>query len=145
MAARQFFRQLLEHWRHTRKPGSNADNQRTSRSSAMPWEAARLSGVDPALLADPLYKTWLSLSAREQQVAALTCLYYTNGEMALTLCLSIETVREYVRNAVRKFGVRSKDELRELLGHWDFTEWAEPHRPRWIRKQTGEKAPIRSQ
>lgn len=66
---------------------------------------------------------WQSLTPREQQVAALTCLGFTNRQIAVRLVLSPETVKTHMRNALRKFGVRSKVELRRLLADWDFNDW----------------------
>jgi len=66
---------------------------------------------------------WEALSPREQQVVALTCLNYTNRQIAERLTLSPETVKSHLRNAQRKFGVGSKAELRLLLFGWDFSQW----------------------
>lgn len=66
---------------------------------------------------------WRLLSAREQQVAALVCLDYTNREIANRLVISTETVKSHVRAVLRKFRVHSKRELRRALAEWDFSEW----------------------
>ncbi len=66
---------------------------------------------------------WRELSLREQQVAALTCLNYTNRQMAARLHLSPETVKTHVRNMLKKFNLRSKVELRHALADWDFSAW----------------------
>jgi two-component system response regulator NreC len=66
---------------------------------------------------------WRSLSAREQQVAALVCLGYTNRQIAARLVLSQETVRSHVRNVLVKFALHSKAELRRALADWDFSAW----------------------
>jgi DNA-binding CsgD family transcriptional regulator len=68
---------------------------------------------------------WQELSPREQQVAALTCLNYTNRQMAQRLQISPETVKTHVRNMLRKFGLRSKNQLRKALADWDFSSWEE--------------------
>ena len=70
-----------------------------------------------------VWRQWRSLSAREQQVAAMTCLGYTNLQIAARLFLSVETVRSYSRNMQRKFNVNSKADLRVLLADWDFSAW----------------------
>jgi DNA-binding CsgD family transcriptional regulator len=72
---------------------------------------------------DDLWQRWQLLSAREQQVTALTCLDYTNPQIAALLGLSVETVRSYTRNVQHKFNVNSKTALRVQLADWDFSAW----------------------
>ena len=55
------------------------------------------------------------LTPRERQVAHLTAIGRTNGQIAQELYISQETVKTHVRNALIKFRVRSKSELRLLL------------------------------
>lgn len=66
---------------------------------------------------------WQELSRREQEVVALTCLGYTNRQIAVRLSISSETVKTHVRNALRKFGMHRKSELWKTLEHWDFSAW----------------------
>lgn len=75
--------------------------------------------------ADENLARWRSLSPREQQVAALACLNYTNRQIAALLVISPETVKTHVRNVLRKFGLHSKGELRQALSDWDFSAWRE--------------------
>lgn len=75
-----------------------------------------------ALDAD-LWRRWQSLSPREQQIAALTCLGYTNPQIAARLGLAVETVRTHTRNVQYKFNVNSKADLRLLLSAWDFSNF----------------------
>ena len=66
---------------------------------------------------------WWTLTAREQQVAALICQDYTNALIAERLRLSPETVRTHVRNVLRKFGLRNRRELYFVLvleAGWEF-------------------------
>ncbi len=74
-------------------------------------------------IAEVNLRVWRSLSTREQQVVALICLNYTNSQIAARLVLSPETVKTHVRNALRKFGVHSRLELRQRLAEWDFSAW----------------------
>ena len=74
-------------------------------------------------LAQDTWQRWLSLSPREQQVAALACLDFTNRQIAARLVVSVDTVHSHMRSALRKFDVHSKAELRRLLAGWDFTAW----------------------
>ena len=66
---------------------------------------------------------WRSLSPREQQVAALVCLNYTNRQIAVRLHISPETVKTHVRNLLAKFDLHAKAELSQLLADWDFSAW----------------------
>ncbi len=70
-------------------------------------------------------RRWHELTPREQEVSALTCLNMTNVEIAKCLTISPETVKTHVRNVLAKFNLRSKSELRQVLGDWDFSAWAE--------------------
>ena len=69
-------------------------------------------------------KTWKSLTPREKEITALACLSFTNKEIADQLIISPATVKTHLRNAKRKFGLRSKLELRKILSDWDFSQWA---------------------
>ncbi len=66
---------------------------------------------------------WESLSPREQDVTALSCLGFTNRQIAARLSLSPETIKTHVRNVLSKFGINSKSELRHILAGWDFSAW----------------------
>lgn len=68
-------------------------------------------------------KCWRSLSNREQQIAALTCLNYTNRQIAARLGIAPTTVATHVRNLLYKFDLHSKIELRQALSDWDFSAW----------------------
>jgi DNA-binding CsgD family transcriptional regulator len=70
-----------------------------------------------------MYRRWQSLSPREQDVTALTCRGYTNRQIAARLGVSEETVKTHVRNALVKFNLHGKGELRMALGEWDFSKW----------------------
>jgi DNA-binding CsgD family transcriptional regulator len=69
------------------------------------------------------FQRWQSLSPREQQVAALVCLNYTNRQIGLRLSISPETVKSHVRNLLAKFDLHAKAELSQLLADWDFSAW----------------------
>ena len=66
---------------------------------------------------------WHELTPREQQVAALACLGYTNHEIGQCLTISVNTVRTHVRNVLEKFQTASKAELRLVLAEWNFDDW----------------------
>ncbi|UCF27512.1 MAG: response regulator transcription factor [Chloroflexota bacterium] len=72
---------------------------------------------------DVLVTRWRFLSPREQQVAALTCLNFTNRQIAARLMITPETAKTHVRNVLRKFDLHSKAELRRALADWDFSAW----------------------
>jgi len=69
------------------------------------------------------WQRWKSLSPREQEVAAFTCLGYTNRQMAFQLKLAPDTIKGYVRQVLIKFQLHSKAELRLHLKGWDFSQW----------------------
>jgi DNA-binding CsgD family transcriptional regulator len=73
--------------------------------------------------ADSIWERWNSLTARERDVAALSCLGYTNQQMGECLGISVQTVKTHVRNVLYKFDLHSKTELRLALSEWDFSAW----------------------
>jgi len=80
-------------------------------------------------ISQDLWNRWQSLSPREQHVAALTCMGYTNGEIGAALGVSIPTVKTHIRNILSKFQLHAKNELRMALQDWDFREWDRtPHK-----------------
>ena len=72
---------------------------------------------------DELYQRWILLSPREQDVTALTCLRFTNPQIAARLGLSKETVKTYLQKVLNKFGLQSKADLRVMFANWDFSAW----------------------
>jgi DNA-binding CsgD family transcriptional regulator len=69
---------------------------------------------------------WGLLSAREQQVTALTCMGYRSYEIAGALGVSYETVRTHSKHIYAKFGLGRK-ELRLALREWNFEAWWANH------------------
>ena len=86
-------------------------------SELMAYALARRLANESSLTA------WEALSPREQQVAALACLGYTNRQIASRLVLSPDTVKSHVRSILRKFNIHSKTQLRQALADWDFSAW----------------------
>jgi ATP/maltotriose-dependent transcriptional regulator MalT len=82
-------------------------------------------GWDQFLMKSDLDECWNSLSFREQQVVALTCLGHMNYEIAEILSIAPGTVKTHLQNIFLKFNIRSRKELRIALKIWDFTEWWE--------------------
>ena len=74
---------------------------------------------------DIFWRYWETLSPREKDITALTCLGYTNKQMAAHLGISPETVKTHVRNTLYKFNLHSKAKLRVVLAYWDFSSWKE--------------------
>lgn len=72
---------------------------------------------------DEFQRKWLSLSPREQEVTALTCLRYTDRQIAARLSISKFTVRTYIEKVLVRFEVQSKADLRVKLANWDFSAW----------------------
>lgn len=74
---------------------------------------------------DELYQRWILLSPREQDVTALTCLKFTNPQIAAHLGLSKETVKTYLEKVLNKLRLQSKADLRVTFANWDFSAWAQ--------------------
>jgi len=74
-------------------------------------------------LAEAHLERWRVLTPRQQQVAALTCLNFTNRQIAARLGVSPQTVKAHMRNLLHRFDLHSKAELRQALADWDFSEW----------------------
>ena len=81
------------------------------------------ASLDQHRSVDELWLKWESLSPREQDVSALSCLGFTNRQIAARLSLSPETIKTHVRTILLKFGIKSKSELRHILAGWDFSAW----------------------
>jgi DNA-binding CsgD family transcriptional regulator len=81
------------------------------------------SGLAQHDLAQEAWQRWLALTPRQQQVAALICLDYTNRQIAARLGISAQTVKAHVRTILYQFRLHSKGELRMLLSRWDFSAW----------------------
>jgi DNA-binding NarL/FixJ family response regulator len=69
-----------------------------------------------------ILRRWNTLSAREQQVAALACRGLTNRQIAAYLHISPETVKVHMRQGLGKLGYRTKRDLQASLAHWNFSE-----------------------
>ena len=81
------------------------------------------AGLADLQTSDGLKQRWEKLSRREQDVTALTCLGYTNRQMAAHLHVAPSTIKGYMRQALVKWHAHGKDELRVLLAGWDFSGW----------------------
>ncbi len=68
-------------------------------------------------------RRWEDLSERQKQVAAMACLGYTNAEIAEKLNVSLTTVKAHIREILRKFEVRGRHQLRDILRRWDFSSF----------------------
>ena len=78
--------------------------------------------------ADPaVRKQWFSLTIRERQVVALVCLGYRNYEIASMLGVGYPTIQTHLQNIFRKFGLRSRQEIRAALISWQAEEWWNYH------------------
>jgi DNA-binding CsgD family transcriptional regulator len=72
---------------------------------------------------DVLQERWQSLSPREQDVSAYTCLDCTNRQIAARMGISEETVKTHMQNVLVKFHLHGKSQLRMVLAQWDFSAW----------------------
>jgi DNA-binding CsgD family transcriptional regulator len=76
-------------------------------------------------VAETHLERWRALTSRQQEVAALTCLNFTNRQIAARLGISPQTVKSHMRNLLHRLDLHSKEELRQALADWDFSNWAE--------------------
>jgi DNA-binding CsgD family transcriptional regulator len=97
--------------------------ERTGRPERELAKEVFVFGLEHYYTQNTTWKNWQSLTPRERDVVALTCLGYTNRQMAATLGISVETVKTHLANALRKFNLRSKADLRVVLADWDFSAW----------------------
>ena len=72
---------------------------------------------------DGIWKQWESLTPREQEVTALVCLGYSNGQIAVRMGVTEAGVKFHLRNVYSKFQVKNRAKLRQKFAGWDFTAW----------------------
>ena len=72
---------------------------------------------------EDLNQRWEALSAREQDVTALTCLGYTNRQIAGKMGVTHATVNWYIRKLLIKLDFHSKFEFPVQFKGWDFSKW----------------------
>jgi DNA-binding CsgD family transcriptional regulator len=77
---------------------------------------------DPAIR-----KPWFSLTIRERQVIALVCMGYRNYEIASILGVGYPTIQTHLQKIFKKFGLRSRGEIRAALVSWPAEEWWNYH------------------
>jgi DNA-binding CsgD family transcriptional regulator len=78
--------------------------------------------------ADPsVRKQWFALTVRERQVIALVCMGYRNYEIATMLGVGYPTIQTHLQKIFRKFGLRSRNEIRAALVSWPAEEWWNYH------------------
>jgi len=63
-------------------------------------------------------KQWFSLTIRERQVVALVCMGHRNYEIASILGVENSTIQTHLQKIFRKFGLRSRGEIRSALISW---------------------------
>ena len=79
--------------------------------------------LDQVEAGETYLEIWWTLSPREQQVAALVCLEYSNREIADRLMIAPNTVKTHVSKVLRKFNLPNRDTLRQVLFNWNFSSW----------------------
>ena len=77
-------------------------------------------GLADRLANEEYYWCWRLLTAREQEVVSLVCKGYSSRQIAGLLVVSPETIKSHTRNALRKFKLRDKTQLRKVLTGWNF-------------------------
>ncbi len=100
---------------------------RVAKQSQVSQQEAAVELLKTALvdhqIAEMYLSRWESLTPRQQQVAALACLNFTNRQIAARLKISPQTVKAHMRNLLHRFDLHGKAELRQALADWDFSEW----------------------
>jgi DNA-binding NarL/FixJ family response regulator len=81
------------------------------------------NGLPNILSSDDFRIFWKSLPPRQQDVTALTCLRYTNPQIAARLRISELTVRSYLQKVFIRLKIETKADLRVLLANIDFSAW----------------------
>ena len=81
------------------------------------------AGLTQYYSSEELLKKWRALTTREQDVAALVCLGFTNREIAVRLSIAPDTVKSRFQNVMKKFNIHKRTELRILMAEWDFSAW----------------------
>jgi DNA-binding CsgD family transcriptional regulator len=99
--------------------GERDENQVPERSAKQDFE---IYPEDPAVR-----KQWFSLTVRERQVVALVCMGYRNYEIGTILGVSYPTIQTHLQKIFRKFGLRSRNEIRSALLSWSAEEWWNHH------------------
>lgn len=84
------------------------------------------AGLEKRRQNEESWRCWRALTPREQDVAALMCLHYTNRQIAAQLGIAPDTVKTHAHNLLAKFGVRGRKDLRQILANWDFSTWGKP-------------------
>jgi RNA polymerase sigma factor (sigma-70 family) len=72
-------------------------------------------GLEREVLRARTEQALAELTPREREVTWLAARGYTNHQIARSLVVSEETVKTHVHNALAKFGLRKKSDLRLLL------------------------------
>ena len=81
------------------------------------------AGLTQYYESEDLWRKWRSLTHREQDVAALVCLGFTNREIASRLNFAPDTIKSRLQNILRKFNIHKRTDLRMMLADWDFSAW----------------------
>ena len=81
------------------------------------------AGLTQYYESEDLWRKWRSITPREQDVAALACLGFSNREIAARLNISPNTVKSRLHNVLRKFNINKRTDLRLMLADWDFSAW----------------------
>ncbi len=94
--------------------------QRTEQELA---EEIFAAGLDQFQQTSVLWDHWRSLTRREQQVAALVSLGYSNKQVGTRMFITAETVKYHLHNVLLKYQLKSRTQLQQLLKEWDFSAW----------------------
>jgi DNA-binding CsgD family transcriptional regulator len=88
-----------------------ADRGKHCQNARTPLLGSDIAAPEPVEAPD----VWSALSNREQDVARLVALGWTNREIASELYLSVKTVEYHLGNTFAKYGFANRRQLRDLL------------------------------
>lgn len=71
---------------------------------------------------DYIRQIWNTLTFRERKVTELLHKGYSNNEIAQELKISNATVKTHVHNVLKKFNIRSRRILMDVLVVWEFND-----------------------
>jgi len=119
------FRELLRRQNLQAAPSLSADTLSFEIGPAMAEAPAFEIEGEPAAAAQEISAIWETLTRRQKQVVALICQGYSTREVATRLDTKTGTVQKHLSNAMDKFGVSSRQNLKALLANWGFGELEE--------------------
>lgn len=91
-----------------------------------PADFPRLVNLNtPKIIAQKYRSYWQSLTFREQEVLALSCMGHRNYQIGQVLHIEDGTIKSHWQHIFKKFNMRNRQDIRLALRDWNFYEWWE--------------------